>query len=225
MKITRIFSVSILIVSMFLLSAYAPPAQANANPAVLPPTARVEGMTLGDLGAKLWQAIFAIPADQNPLLGHLWPDCYLERIGNVGIGVGYGSSGSGACEMPVGMILYVPVVGSECSTAEPPPFYGGNEEELRACVLQFTPANMQASIDGIPVKNLDRYTALSPLYQFTLPENNVLGAPAGTYDSVAYQTGFVLAPLSPGEHVVHVYGEVPIFGFVYDWVYYITVTN
>jgi hypothetical protein len=225
MKITRVLSVSIMIVSMLFMSFSMPTAQASANPAVLPPSAKVEGLTLGDWGAKLWQALFAIPADQNPLAGHLWSTCYLDRIGNVGVGVGYGSSGSVDCEMPMGMTLFVPVVGSECSTAEPPPFYGGNEAELRACAIQFAPANLEASIDGIPVRNIEKYTAVSPLYQFTLPENNILGAPAGTYESISYQTGFLLAPLSSGEHVVHVYGEVPFVGFVYDWVYNITVTN
>jgi hypothetical protein len=225
MKITRILTVSIVIASMLLMTVAIPGVQAGANPGVLPPTAKVQGLTLGEWGTKLWQALFAIPLYQNPLLDHLWPTCYLERIGNVGIGVGYGSSGSGECEMPAGMMLFVPVVGTECSNAEIPPFYGSNEEELRACVLQFVPENMEASIDGISVRNIEQYAVLSPLYQFTVGKDNVLGAIPGTYISVAYQAGFLLAPLSPGEHVVHVLGEIPFFPFEYDWVYYITVTN
>jgi len=225
MKITRILTVSLVITSMLLMTISIPGAQAAANPGVLPPTARVQGQALGEWGAELWRAILAIPTSQNPIIGNPWPTCYLERIGNVGISVTYGFSGSSECDMPVGMTLFVAVVGSECSTAEQPPYYGGNEEELQACVLQFVPENLEASVDGIPVRNIGDYTALSSLYQFELPAENILGAPAGSYDSVAYTTGFLLTPLSPGDHTIHVHGEIPNGGFVYDWIYQITVTN
>ncbi len=178
MKKLRIFSASVLILGMLFMSISIPSAMAAPNPAVLPPDARVQGLTLGDWTAKFWQALASIPADQNPLLGHLWPTCNLDQVGNVGVGAGYGASGSVDCEMPNGMILYVPIVGAECSNIEPPPFYGGNEAELRACALQFVPSNLSATIDGIPVNNLGKYTTLSPLFQFTVPEDNFLGVPA-----------------------------------------------
>lgn len=221
----RYILVSGLIVAMLLMTAFVISASSNANPAVMPPSARVQGLTLGEWQVEQWRADFAIPASQHPALGNPWPNCYLERIGNVGLGVSYFESGSSECEMPAGMMLYVLVIGSECSTGEPPPFYGGNEAELIACALNFIPGNLQASVDGIPVRNIEKYTVLSPLYQFTLPEDNIMGIAAGTYDSVAYTTGFLLAPLSPGEHVVKVHGEFPSDDWIYDWTYYITVEN
>jgi hypothetical protein len=123
------------------------------------------------------------------------------------------------------MMLYVPVVGTECSTVEAPPFYGGNEQELTACALGFPPSNLQASVDGLPVKNLESYTSLSPLYQLDLPEGNLLGVPAGSYDSVAYTTGFIVTPLSRGEHTIHVHGELGGGAYIYDWTYLITITG
>jgi hypothetical protein len=225
MKITRIFTVTLLIASMLLLTLSTSGAQAKEHPGVLPPTAKVQGLTLGEWGADLWRATFAIPASQHPGLGFPWSNCYLKQIGNVGLGVAYFYSGSSECEMPTGMMLYVPVVGSECSNIEEPTI-GGSEEELRACALNLAHDNLEASIDGIPIRNIENYTVLSPLYQFSVPEDNILGAPAGTYNSVAYTTGFLLTPLSPGEHTVHVHGEIPNGGgFVYDWIYQITVTH
>ncbi len=225
MKKTYIFSGSVLIAALVFMTVSNPTAQGAANPAVLPPTARVQGMSLGQWAAEFLRIFYEIPAAQHPALGYPWPNCYLERIGNVGLGVSYFNSGSSDCQMPVGMVLYVPVVGGECSTAELPPFYGANYEELRACILKFVFVNVQASVDGTPVRNIEAYAPLTPLYQLDLPDGNVWGAPAGTYFSVGHQYGFLLAPLSPGKHTIHVHGEVPDFDFVYDWVYHITVTE
>ena len=225
MKKSRVLSASVLIAALLFMTVSIPTVQGETNPAVLPPTARVQGMTLGEWGAEFFRFFFEIPASQHPALGYPWPNCYLERIGNVGLGVTYFNSGSSECQMPAGMILYVPVVGGECSSAELPPFYGANEEELRACVMKFVYVNVQASVDGTPVRNIEAYAALTPLYQLDLPDGNVWGAPAGTYISVGKEYGFLLAPLSPGNHTIHVHGEVPDFDFVYDWVYHVTVTE
>ncbi len=225
MKKLRILSASVLVLGMLFMSLSTPGALASPNPAVLPPDAKVQGLTLGEWQTLLWKGIFEIPIDENPAFGAPWTSCILNQQGNVGIGVAYVYSGSSDCDLPAGTMLYVLVVGSECSNAEPPPFYGGNYEELRACVLSNPQANLQASVDGVAVRNLENYTMLTPLYQLVLPEGNALGAEPGTYISVGNATGFMLAPLSAGEHTVHVHGEIPGFGFTYDWIYHITVTE
>ena len=222
---TRILTVSIVLVSMLLLSISTPHALASPNPGVLPPAARVQGMTLGEWSGEFWKATLAIPASIHPGLGYPWSSCAIERTGNVGIVVTSWVSEEIDCEMPVGMMLYFVVVTSECSSGEAPPWYGGNEEELRACALQWEPANLEASIDGIPVENIDEYTVLSPLYQFYVPEDNAFGIVSGTYDSVAYTNGFILAPLSPGEHTIEISGGVPAVPFEFYRIYTITVTD
>ena len=222
----KILIVSVMITAMLLMTVSIPRVQASANPPVLPPTVRVQGLTLGDWMAQEWRAVFEIPASQNPNTGYPWTNCYLKRIGKVGLGVLPASSGSYKCQMPAGMMLYVLVMGGECSTAEQPPFYGANYKELRACaLLDYHPADLQASVDGIPVRSIEKYTTLSPLYQFHLPGDNFLGNIAGTYKSVAYGTGFILAPLSPGKHTVHVHGSMPSIGYTSDVIYNITVTK
>jgi hypothetical protein len=221
----KILIVSMVITAMLLMTVSIPRVQASAIPPVLPPNARVQGLTLGQWMAKDWRATFEIPASQNPFLGNPWPNCFLKRIGNVGLGVIYGISGTFVCTMPAGMMLYIIANGLECSTAEQPPYYGANEKELRACALNKPMVNTQASIDGIPVKDIDKYTALSPFYHFDLPADNFLGNVAGTYKSVAYGIAFILTPLNPGKHTVHVHGELPSVSFVYDVIYQITVTK
>ncbi len=225
MRMLKVLTISVLVATLLLIYVPVQGALGAANPGVLPPTARVQGMTLGEWGAEQWRSEFGIPVSENPALGNPWPTCYFGRIGNVALGVGYVFSGSSECELPAGVFLYVIVIGTECSTAEPPPFYGGNEAELRAC-LQTMAAfkNMTADVDGVTIQNIEQYRARSPLYQFTLPDNNLLGADAGTYNSVAENVAFMLAPMSPGEHTIHVHGEIQDGSFNYDWVYHITVT-
>jgi hypothetical protein len=58
-----------------------------------------------------------------------------------------------------GVALLLPLFTTECSTVEPPPFFGSDEAELRACVAAeveaFNPeATMTVSFDGGEVPDL-----------------------------------------------------------------------
>jgi hypothetical protein len=213
----------ILTLAMLLVTGSVAGAGGDANHGVFPPAARVYGLTLGEWSASWWQALLSIPAAENPAMGAPWTDCFLQHIGNVGLGIGFfAESGTFACEMPSGTILLQSVVATECSTLEEPPYYGGTPQELRACARSSIPTNVQVTIDGVALKDPSRYLVTSPLYFFTVPEDNVLGVPAGSGWSVSHGAFFMLAPLSPGQHTMHLHGEWP--DFVYDWNYDITVT-
>jgi hypothetical protein len=165
--------------------------------------------------------IVVIPDPINPML-HPIAECFFVPYGNVGLAPMYFESGSGSCELPAGMILYVIVVTGACRSAWGD---GETEEELRACAESLVQGNLHASIDGIPVDNLEKYTVTSPLFELDFPIDNIFGLPAGPSDAVSYGTGFFTTPLNPGVHEIYVYGEVPSFGFVYEWTYNITVTK
>ncbi len=226
MKRMRFLIVGLIIAALLFMTAPIPAAQATINPGVIPPNARVQGMTYGEWQTMMWKALFAIPADQNPGLGAPWTTCFIKRIGNVGIGVTFFlPTGTFECQMPSGMILFLPVIGSECSTLEPPPFHGDNEEQLRACAESFVPQDTFVSVDGVPLQNLEDYIFTSPVFEFTVPENNFLGVPAGTGQSVAHGLALMLTPLTPGKHTLVLQGAFPEFGFFYNWTYSITVTQ
>ncbi len=128
MKTIRIVTVSIVVASMLLMSLSAPHALASPNPAVLPPEARVQGVSLGEWLARM-QQIFAIPEPINPIFQPI-SECYFARYGNVGIAPAYFDSGSSSCSMPAGMMLHVGVIMIGCLSAMGD---GDTEEELRAC--------------------------------------------------------------------------------------------
>jgi hypothetical protein len=110
---------------------------------------------------------------------------------------------------------------AECSTAEG---NGTTEAELSACAAGFLTgaANLAAEIDGVAVTGLEDpaatiYRVQSPLFNFTLPADNILGLPAQTSPSAADGFYLMVAPLPVGKHVLHFHGEVP--GFLLDVTY------
>jgi hypothetical protein len=211
----------ILTLVLLLVTSSVASAGRNPNPGILPPNSRVQGLTYGEWSAKFWQSIFSIPTPENPAAGHYGPECYLERIGNVGLAVTGGGTLTFDCTMPTGMKLLLVVLIGECSTLEG---NGANEQELRMCAQNFVPADLQASIDGIAVHNLSEYLVWSPLFDITVPEDNILEIPAATGQSVSYGTWLMLTPLTPGQHTIHIQGAYPVYGFTYDATYHITVT-
>jgi hypothetical protein len=102
-----------------------------------------------------------------------------------------------------GSAILVPVLNVECSSLEG---NGDTDEELRACAnghLDNT-SNLHATIDGVPVQNLEDYRVESPLFEFSLGEDNLfeflgLDSPAGT-TSACVDAGvyLLLRPLGKG---------------------------
>jgi hypothetical protein len=71
------------------------------------------------------------------------------------------------------------------------------------------PVQIQADIDGNQLQNLDKYRVQSPLFNLTLPENNVFGAKPGFTPILSDGWWSLLEPLPPGNHEIHFSGVVP----------------
>ena len=173
---------------------------------VLPPDEPAYGASLGEWSARHWQWTVSLPAQVNP--GH----------DVTGAACGYGQSGPvffiprnfPPCVVPTGVALFVPIAGAECSTAEPPPYFGRDEAALRACaaaeVDRYT--GIVVRVDGQVVPDIESYRASSPRFTMALPENNVLGVPAGVAYAVADGYQVMLAPLPAGEHEIMAHVEL-----------------
>jgi len=196
------------------------------RPRILPPHAHAFGKTLGEWSAAWWQWAIPIPIDAHPLFDTA--GCDVGQSGKVWFlgGAFTGAVTTRECTVPHGKAILFPVVNVECSTAEPPPFFGSNEAELRACAKAFqdTAAGLSATIDGHDVRHLDRYRVQSPVFDFTAPENNLLFIPGPVSgQSVSDGVWILLAPPSRGEHVIHFKAAFPEFQFEIDVTYNITV--
>lgn len=225
MKRLKILSIIVVVAVLLLGTVYIASAWGNKNPGVLPPNSYVQGLTYGEWSVKWWQYVFSLPMDQNPLVGATGTECAFERSGNVALVVVDPVSPEPIeCELPTGTILFLDILSAECSTLEEPPFYGGNEEELRTCAEGFILHDLEATIDGVAIQNVEGYIHTSPLFEFTLPEDNILEVEAGlTAQSVSYGAHLMLAPLPPGEHSIHFHASHPD-DFTVDTNYHITVT-
>ena len=181
---------------------------------VLPPDAAVAGVTRGEWYARWWQWAASFPAEVNPGVGEGGTRCGYGQAGPVFFlpGVFTPEPLDVACLVPAGAAVFVPVGGAECSTVEPPPFFGRDEAELRACAEAHTDSYtaVAVSVDGREVPDLERYRAASPPFALILPEGNVFGAPPGVAAAAADGYHLLLAPLPEGEHEIRVSAEVDL---------------
>jgi len=173
---------------------------------VVPPDQSIHGATLGEWSARHWQWTVSFPVKVNP--GH---DVTGTRCGYGQFGpVFFVPRNFPPCTVPVGVTLFVPIAGTECSTAEPPPYSGRDEAALRACaatdVDRYT--GIVVRVDGQEVSDIGAYRVSSPLFTLALPEDNVLGASAGPAHAVADGYQIMLAPLPVGEHEIMVHIEL-----------------
>lgn len=79
-----------------------------------------------------------------------------------------------------------------------------SEEELKQCAkeIQDSVINLHATVDGKNIRNLEAYRIPSPLFNFTLPENNILGLPPQTTQAVSDGNWVFLKPLAVDEHTI-----------------------
>ena len=208
-------SVLLAVLALTLLLGLTGPAIAQeSTPAVegvtiYSPDELVGGASLGEWNARNWQWAVSMPEAVNPNFDSTGEACGYGQSGPVFfLPASYGPEVGEpiTCVVPLGVSLFVGVAGSECSTVEPPPFFGRDEAELAACATAFTDGitEMEASIDGRPVPDLEQYRAVSPLFSMLFPEDNFFGVPAGVALSVADGYSFIIAPPPPGEYEISV---------------------
>ena len=175
---------------------------------LVPPEAEVGGLSLAEWSARQWQWFLSFPDDVQPLLDETGERCNLGQSGPVFFLVGGPTTLERTCTVPLGTAVFVPFGGAECSTVEPPPFFGGTEEELRACADaaadRINVAQTEVTVDGQAVEDLAAYRTTTPAFALMLPEPNLFGAPAGPALSVADGYQLILDALPEGEHVVTV---------------------
>ena len=205
---------------------------ATQNPGVIPPNANPYGKSYAEWSIDWWQWLASAPLDQNPGLDETGEFVDWGQSGPVWfLAPNFGGVSVRDAIVPPGTALFIDVTAFETSTREG---HGTTEEELRgtAAYVVGLMENLSCEIDGVAVEMLEAYrTQSSEMFSLTVPDDNVFdlwGVPtdAGTYyPSVADGYYVMVAPLSVGNHTIHLHGEIPDFEYVTDVTFHLTVIN
>ena len=124
------------------------------------------------------------------------------------------------CTIPSGTSIFFPIINAECSAIEA---NGTTEAELRLCATDLMDhvTEVEASVDGVALRNLRQSRVQSDLFSFTLPPGDQLGLFGESPNpSASVSDGFwvLLPPLSEGAHTVKFRGVAPFpeFGFTFE---------
>ena len=187
---------------------------ATAKPpggAVISPVHSVAGLSAGEVLGQSWAQQLEASADA--FLG----GCdFVGKKGKVAVPV-VDENFTSSCTVKPGTPVYV-FPGSECSNVEEDPFFGETETEQQECAIAFDHeffVSATVSVDGAAPVDIrtPRFEDVSPQMAVDLPEDNLLGAPAGPATFAAHAWAFLVRGLTPGEHVITVVTE-DVDGFV-----------
>jgi hypothetical protein len=199
-----------------ILMVHIPVVQADSiNSGIYAIDSKPFGHTYGDWSARYWQWVTLIPKNVNPNLDKTGENCKIGQVGPVwNLALTFGGAAERTCTIPAGKAIFVPILTGECDYLTTPA--AKTESDLLKCAAGGNENGiMEATIDGVKVQDINKYRAQSPLFNLTIPDNNVFGNPTGTSQAKADGFYVFLTPLSPGRHEAHFSGSVvdnPITG-------------
>jgi hypothetical protein len=200
---------------------------------VFVPNSKPYNKTYGEWNQIWWEWAQMEPIENNPIHDPTGEKCAVNQNDpNVWFLAGtVGGRVERVCTIPASKAILIPLLNTECSTAEDPSLT--TEEALRECARNNAPDRarviLRASVDGQEIPDLESYWAESSLYGYILPVGNIWGAPPGPTQQVAAGYYIMLAPLPPGTHVLHLSGaNIDLAGtqtFASEVIYTLTVTD
>ena len=166
-------------------------------------------VSYADWTEKWWQWTYSIPWDKNPSYDDTGKYCSENQNGPVWfLTLAYKHPVIRTCDIPQNTALLITLLNSECSYAEFPMLK--TEDELRDCAkrMQDLVVGVNASLNRVYVPNLENYRVQTAIFNFTLPENNILNLTSQTTQSVADGNWLFLKHLPAGTHELKVKGDV-----------------
>ncbi|MBZ5549799.1 MAG: hypothetical protein LAO22_17880 [Acidobacteriia bacterium] len=222
MKRLYLVAITAVILGLALAGLTGPTVMANNRdePQVFDRDSVAYGRTYGEWMAAWNQWSFSLPVSGHPLFTD--GDCSVGQSGPVWfLGGAFipPSTRVRHCNVPSGKALFFPVVDWEDSTLEESVVeHPGDATYQQIVALR---SFVESGLEGVtgPYCEIDyqriphlakRFRVQSPVFGFTIPENNLLNVvygttfEAGTYfPAVDDGWDVMLAPLPPGDHVLH----------------------
>lgn len=206
----------------------------NPNPGVLPPQSHPDGKTYGEWGAAWQQWVFTTTTENCPVTDTTGERALVNQSGHVYFLAGtFGelpdtpwaapNPVTRTVTIPTGIALCIPIANWGLCYPEDLPGVAPEDavdtmyEWLNAYFDAMPEADLACEVDGVAVKDLLSYRAQSDPFEICVPAVNVendlmryfLGDPSFSYAEgghLSISDGFyvMLAPLSAGEHTIHI---------------------
>ena len=201
----------------------------SMNPGVFSKDSTPYGIPYGEWLAKWWQWSFSIPTAQHPRDAYTPEKCTLNQEGPVWfLADQLGGQEERTCTIPAGKAIFVPLLVGQCDYSSPDV---KSDEDLRRCAMEGNEYGViEATLDGIKLKNLEQYRTQSGFFNITIPEDNIYGISAGNFRSLSDGFFVFLEPLPPGKHDVHLKVSVlnPVkqqYNYNSDWTYHLIIAK
>jgi hypothetical protein len=162
-----------------------------------------------DWTAKWWQWTYSIPWNKNPSYDDTGKYCGENQHGPVWfLTLAFEHPVERTCHIPQNTALLITLLNSECSYVEYK--HLETEEKLTDCAkkMQDVVSGAEASLNDITIPNVAKYRIQTNLFDFTLPQDNILDLTAQTTQAVADGNWLFLKPLPPGKYELKVKGEI-----------------
>jgi hypothetical protein len=198
------------------------------NPYVYSTTSSPYGISYQQWTAKFWQWLLSLPASQHPRENYSPEKCANGQQGPVWfLEAPLSGKQERTCTVPAGKSILAAVLQGWCDTSDPTT---QTDEDLRKCATEGNDYGViSGTLDGVEIKNLDKYRVDSGFYNVTIVADNLYNEPAGgPYRAFTNGFFFFLEPLPPGNHDLHLSVSVanpinPQYNYAAEWTYHLIV--
>jgi hypothetical protein len=194
---------------------------------VIPPEDHINGLSQEELSANWWQYVYSIPSEDNPFFYDIKSDpqgdkAQINQEPPVFYFVGtFDESGEVTRQVEIApnegyQYLFMPLVNNQWDEVQ---LEGLTNQQIQGVAQAIADTalveggSLFASIDGVPIKDLEDYRQASGRFTYDLPDNNILGFPSQTVENAfadGFYLGIDLTALSPENHTINFGG---VFNF------------
>ena len=202
-----------------------PASAAVAASVVIRPDTEAIKQTYAELSAAWWQYTLSFPPATSPFFDVTGANCASGQSSASPVFFLVGSLSNepverDQCVVPAGKMLFFPMINTvDVNTTN----QSAVDLRLEIKPIEDGAHNLFARIDATNVPDPKDFRTLSTVFSLALPDGNLLGLAAGTYQPAVADGYYVLvAPLPVGQHRV-AFGGVDANGFSQKIIYHLTV--